>query len=117
MTTGSKPWTNERLAGLFGIEPDSLTKRFYRSEQVSGPAGSGSDEQVRDDITRARRLLRDPEMAAAVLADPEIQQTVRRGMATTRFVAPWGSPYSRFDGAPGRPGDDSRSLRHPGQAP
>lgn len=60
VTTDGAKWTNEKLAGLFGLEVASLKSRFARSEAISK---SGDHIQPRKEHQRAsdaRRYFADP---------------------------------------------------------
>lgn len=90
VTTDGQRWTNEKLAGLFGIAKRGLEERFTRSEAISA---SRDHVEPRREVQRksdARRYLTDPDIdqeqkaevvAEAVVNDPELMAAINRAQA------------------------------------
>ena len=90
VTTDGERWTNERLAGLFGIARRSLVDRFTTSERRSGGGGAPQHRSPGKQAGDTRRFLANPdvdaEQKAAVVAeaignDPELMSAIYRAQA------------------------------------
>lgn len=89
VVTEAKPWTNERLAGLFGLAVASLKSRFTRSEAISANGDHVVGRKPHQQVSDARRALRNPDieglvkadLVADALTDPEVAAAVARRIA------------------------------------
>ncbi len=82
VTTDGQKWTTKRLAGLFGIMPESLNSRFSRSASQNGGASATVEANREASIRSARSAIRKrPELAASLLVDPGVKSAIATAIA------------------------------------